>query len=81
MVPDPWFSYIARMHVASLLGFIIAAQFLSADLLEHPYYINLLGAGLLKLYSKKPAPQFRLGTPTVRAAAPRKSAAPQGARA
>jgi len=51
VVPDPWFRHLARMVIASLIGFIISAQFVSLDLLEHPYYVTLIGAGLLKLYS------------------------------
>ncbi|MCI0682559.1 MAG: O-antigen ligase family protein [Gemmataceae bacterium] len=50
-VPDPWFRHLARMVIASLVGFAVSAQFVSLDLLEHPYYITLIGAGLLKLSS------------------------------
>jgi hypothetical protein len=42
------------MVIASLAGFVVAAQFVSLDLLEHPYYITLIGAGLLKLASQAP---------------------------
>jgi probable O-glycosylation ligase (exosortase A-associated) len=50
-VPDPWFRHLARLVIASLVGFAVAVQFVSLDLLEHPYYITLIGAGLLKLSS------------------------------
>ncbi len=48
-VPDPWCRHLARMVIASLIGFAVAACFVSLELLEHPYYIALIGAGLLKL--------------------------------
>jgi probable O-glycosylation ligase (exosortase A-associated) len=48
-VSDPWLRHLARMVVASLIGFIVSAQFVSLDLLEPPYYVVLIGAGLLKL--------------------------------
>jgi probable O-glycosylation ligase (exosortase A-associated) len=45
----PDFSDSCRMVVASLLGFMIAAQFVSLAGLEIPYYVALVGAGYLKL--------------------------------
>jgi O-antigen ligase len=51
---DPWFPVGARMVVAALVGFAVSAQFVSLDRLEMPYYITLIGAGILKLSS---APQ------------------------
>ena len=48
-VADPWHSYLARMVIASLVGFAFSAQFVSLEFLEPPYYIALLGAGVLKL--------------------------------
>jgi O-antigen ligase len=50
-VPDPEYRGLARMVIASLTGFAVAAQFVSLDRLEPPYYIALLGAALLKLDS------------------------------
>ena len=50
-VPDPEYRGLARMVIASLAGFAVAAQFVSLDRLEPPYYIALLGAALLKLAS------------------------------
>jgi putative inorganic carbon (HCO3(-)) transporter len=49
IVPDPFFHDAARMVVASLIGFAVAAQFVSITFLEIPYYAVLLGAGVLKL--------------------------------
>jgi O-antigen ligase len=46
---DPEISYIARMVLVSLAGFFVAAQFVTVDGVELPYYIALLGAGALKL--------------------------------
>lgn len=43
--PDTWFADSARMTIASLSGFMVAAQFVSLEALEIPYYVVLLGAG------------------------------------
>jgi hypothetical protein len=48
---DPWMSNAARMVITALVGFMISAQFVSINFLELPYYINLFGAGVLKLSS------------------------------
>jgi O-antigen ligase len=40
-----------RMVIAALVGFMVAAQFVSLVGLEIPYYVNLVGAGCLKLCS------------------------------
>ena len=52
--PDdpPWFGDAARMTIASLCGFGIAAQFVSLEALEIPYYVALLGAGTLAVHSR-----------------------------
>ena len=50
-VLDPWFRPLARMVIASLTGFMVAAQFVTLHTMEIPYYIALIGAGLLKLSS------------------------------
>jgi probable O-glycosylation ligase (exosortase A-associated) len=50
-VADPWFRDSARMVIASLTGFAVSAQFVSLVGLEAPYYVVLLGAGVLKLAS------------------------------
>jgi probable O-glycosylation ligase (exosortase A-associated) len=50
-VPDPWIRELSRMVIASLVGFAVAAQFVSLDMLEIPYYIALIGACVLKLSS------------------------------
>jgi O-antigen ligase len=54
-VSDPWLSAAARMVIASLVGFCVAAQFVSLKTLEHPYYVALLGAGVLRLVSMEQA--------------------------
>ena len=48
-VGDTWLPHAARMVLASLAGFVVAAQFLSIPGIEAPYYIALIGAGALKL--------------------------------
>jgi probable O-glycosylation ligase (exosortase A-associated) len=48
-VADPWLTYLSRMVIASLAGFAVSAQFVSLERLEAPYYIALVGAGVLKL--------------------------------
>jgi probable O-glycosylation ligase (exosortase A-associated) len=64
-VADPWFRDAGRMVVAGLIGFAIAAQFVSLYGLEVPYYIALIGAGVLKLSSTaaEPAQQPALVRP------------------
>lgn len=44
-----------RMIIASLVGFMVAAQFVSLVGLEIPYYVALIGAGYLKLASRAEA--------------------------
>jgi putative inorganic carbon (hco3(-)) transporter len=51
LVADPWLRDTARMVIASIAGFAVAAQFVSLPGLEAPYYVVLLGAGALKLSS------------------------------
>jgi probable O-glycosylation ligase (exosortase A-associated) len=51
LFPDPWFHDCPRLVCASLIGFAVAAQFVSVWGLELPYYIALVGAGTLKLIS------------------------------
>lgn len=55
-VADPWLTYLARMVVASLCGFVVSAQFVSLESLESPYYIALIGAGVLMLYDRSLPP-------------------------
>ena len=51
-VADPWLRYLARMVISGLVGFIVAAQFLSAEAVEVPYYLALIGAGTLRMASQ-----------------------------
>jgi probable O-glycosylation ligase (exosortase A-associated) len=46
---DPWLADAARMVIAALVGFMFSAQFVSLEGLELPYYVTLVGAGVLKL--------------------------------
>jgi hypothetical protein len=39
------------MVIASTLGFVFTAQFVTLPGLEAPYYVALLGAGVLRLLS------------------------------
>lgn len=54
VVADPWFRHLARMVITSLAGFMIAGQFVTLQKMEIPYYIALIGAGVLKLHSLAP---------------------------
>jgi probable O-glycosylation ligase (exosortase A-associated) len=49
IVADPWLVYLTRAVVGSLFGFMVSAQFVTCEFLEPPYYVALLGAGVLKL--------------------------------
>ena len=53
-VPDPWLRTFARMVIASLVGFIVSAQFVSVEGIELPYFVVMLGAATLRL-STQPA--------------------------
>lgn len=46
---DPWLADLVRMCIASVVGFAVAAQFVSLQAVEMPFYIVLAGAGALKL--------------------------------
>jgi probable O-glycosylation ligase (exosortase A-associated) len=48
---DPWLLHASHMVVCSILGFVLAAQFVSVFAVELPYYLVLVGAGVLKLAS------------------------------
>jgi O-antigen ligase len=51
-VSDPWLLGAARMVIAAIIGFAVAAQFVSLVGLETPFYVTLIGAGILKLISQ-----------------------------
>lgn len=61
---DVWFTDAARMTIASLIGFIVAAQFVSLEALEIPYYVALLGAGSLAVHSRMYGTGARLDGPS-----------------
>jgi probable O-glycosylation ligase (exosortase A-associated) len=46
--PEGW-GDLARMVVASLFGSVLASSFVTVEAIESPYYICVMGAGLLKL--------------------------------
>jgi O-antigen ligase len=48
---DPWLADGARMVIASLAGFFVCTQFNNLYGVEVPYYVAMLGAGVLKLWS------------------------------
>jgi hypothetical protein len=62
VMQDPWLRNLSCMVVAGLAGFAVSAQFVSLQGLETPYYIALIGAGVLKLVSAQgemaPSPGF-----------------------
>jgi hypothetical protein len=51
------------MVVAALAGFAVSVQFVSAEGLELPYYIALVGAGVLRLVSLRSAEPAHLPAP------------------
>jgi probable O-glycosylation ligase (exosortase A-associated) len=48
-VTDPFQQDAARMVISSVIGFMVASQFVTIKYLETPYYVVLAGAALLKL--------------------------------
>jgi hypothetical protein len=46
---DPWYTWMSRGVVISLAGFFGSACFVTSDRIELPYYIVLLGAGMLRV--------------------------------
>jgi O-antigen ligase len=46
---DPWFPFAGRMVIASLVGFMAAASFVTVEGLEIPFYVALLGAASVNL--------------------------------
>ena len=50
---DPsWFGDSCRMTIGAICGFMVAAMFVSLEALEIPYYVCMLGAGTMVVYSK-----------------------------
>jgi O-antigen ligase len=56
---DPWMRWMATGIVTALAGFFASAWFVTVDRIELPFYIVLLGAGILKVLSlqSSPAPE------------------------
>jgi O-antigen ligase len=60
-VADPWLTNTARGIIAAIVAFAVSAQFVTVSSLEMPYYIAMLGAGLLKIVGlQREAPPFDL---------------------
>jgi putative inorganic carbon (hco3(-)) transporter len=59
---DPWSGHAARMVIAALVGFAVSAQFVTVEGLELPYYIALVGAGVLKLATSPSSPKGQRST-------------------
>lgn len=53
---DPWMRWMAIGVVTALAGFFASAWFVTVDRIELPFYVVLLGAGIVKVISLK-APQ------------------------
>jgi putative inorganic carbon (HCO3(-)) transporter len=54
-----WDVSVARMVIASLVGFMVSAQFVTLEGLELPYYITMLGGGTLlgvQAWQEQPVP-------------------------
>ncbi len=58
---EPWFADAGRMTIAALVGYCIAASFVSLEGLELPYYVALIGASSLRLSSfyEQPLPRYQ----------------------
>jgi O-antigen ligase len=76
---DPWLGHFACMVIAALVGFMVAAQFVTLYRYEMPYYIALIGAVTLKLRARAVTPASET-KPVVRARAwlPHGTLAPAG---
>ena len=62
---DPWIRDAAQMVIAALIGFAVSASFVSVEGVEPPYYVALIGAGLLKLSSVRTPSAQRSPVPQV----------------
>ncbi|MCA9061260.1 MAG: O-antigen ligase family protein, partial [Planctomycetaceae bacterium] len=49
----PWVGDGCRLTIASLVGFGVAAQFVSLETLEVPYYVNLIGIATVMIYHRQ----------------------------
>jgi probable O-glycosylation ligase (exosortase A-associated) len=54
-VGNEWLRHLSRMVIVSLVGFVVSAQFVTMYGVDLPYYIVLVGAGVLKLSSSEEA--------------------------
>jgi len=60
-IADPWITWMSRGVVTGLAGFFASAWFVTVDRIELPYYLVLLGAGMLKVRRVAPLYEVRLG--------------------
>jgi probable O-glycosylation ligase (exosortase A-associated) len=60
---DPELAGIAQMVVSALVGYLVAAQFVSVGLVEIPYYVLAVGVGALKLASQPAAARWPAAPP------------------
>lgn len=54
----PWFGDACRITIAAICGFGVAAQFITLEAVEIPYYIVLLGAATLSVYAQQPTEEW-----------------------
>jgi O-antigen ligase len=52
--PDRWATWMARGVLTALAGFFASAWFVTVDRIELPYYLVLLGSGLVKVLADQP---------------------------
>lgn len=62
-VSDPWLRYFARMVIAAIAGFLVSASLVTVEGVELPYYIMVLGAGTLRLYTQYASQTNNVPTP------------------
>lgn len=68
---DPWLKNASRGIIAAIVAFAVSAQFVTVSSLEMPYYIAMLGAGLLKIVGLQ-REGYSFGLPTSFSAAERR---------
>jgi O-antigen ligase len=54
-LPDPELCGIASGVISGLVGFWVASQFITLYYVEHPFFLDLMGIGVLKIVSQRQA--------------------------
>jgi O-antigen ligase len=54
---DPWIRWMAMGVLTALVGFFASAWFVTVDRIELPYYLVLLGAGIIKVLAPQTSPE------------------------